>query len=454
MRRYGTTLTAALFLVGAAVAAPPDARALTLEEAVRLTVGNNPEIGAATANRDAVLKELRQARGLWLPRVDLELGVGPEATTRPSFREDAADGDWETHLRKESSLVIRQRIFDGAEADSEIERQKARLEAASRRVAERAEFLALDAVNAYLDILRLQELLILAGNNINAHLQFLELMRERVQGGAGNSGDVAQTETRLSRARVTYTETKQDLQDTMATFARIVGQAPDSLSLPAFDAAYMPESVDEGLKLVSQRNPTLEIVEADVKTAEAEVDAAESAFYPDLFLEARSGLNDDVDGVEGWESQHSVMLRLRWNLYSGGVDSAARQEALHRVNEAKMTRFSTHLNAREEMERSWNFYQAAVERQADLEDAVNTAETTRDTYREQFAVGERSLLDLLDAENELFNAQSQLVSAENNALFAKYRILALTGDLLRTLDITPPRQAEEQAPSFNQQVFE
>jgi adhesin transport system outer membrane protein len=431
-----------------------EARAISLEDAVRLTVTSNPEIGAASGNRDAILQELRQARGLWLPRVDLELGIGPEATTRPALRQDSVDGDWEEEIRKESSIVIRQRLFDGYEADSETARQKARLEAASRRVAERSEFLGLDTANAYLEILRLQELLALAQQNIEVHQRILGQIRERVQGGAGTESDVTQTETRLSQARVTYAETLQRLEDTEATFARLVGQVPHSLTLPSFNMAYFPKSVGEALELVSRRNPTLQIFEADVETAEAEVELAESEFYPELFVEARSSLNDDINGVSGWESQHSVMLKLQWNLYSGGIDSAARQEALERLNEAKMTRYSTHLNAREEMERSWNFYRSARSRRQNLEGAVRTAQSTRDGYIEQFSVGQRTLLDVLDSENELFNVRSQLASAENNELFAKYRIIALTGDLLKALGIALPAQADGTPPSFNEQVFE
>jgi adhesin transport system outer membrane protein len=252
------------------------------------------------------------------------LGIGPEATTRPALRQDSVDGDWEEEIRKESSIVIRQRLFDGYEADSETARQKARLEAASRRVAERSEFLGLDTANAYLEILRLQELLALAQQNIEVHQRILGQIRERVQGGAGTESDVTQTETRLSQARVTYAETLQRLEDTEATFARLVGQVPHSLTLPSFNMAYFPKSVGEALELVSRRNPTLQIFEADVETAEAEVELAESEFYPELFVEARSSLNDDINGVSGWESQHSVMLKLQWNLYSGGIDSAAR----------------------------------------------------------------------------------------------------------------------------------
>lgn len=454
MRRLGSYLAASAVVCGLVGVAPTPAGAISLEDAVRLTVTSNPEVGAASANRDAILHELRQARGLWLPRVDLELGIGPEATSRPSYRTDTTDGDWEEEIRKESSLVIRQRIFDGFEADSEIERQKARLEAASRRVAERSEFLGLDTVNAYLEILRLQELLALAQENIAAHERILGLMRERVEGGAGNESDITQTETRLSRARVTYAETKEQLQNTMASFARLVGQAPASLQLPSFNMAYMPASLGEALELVSRQNPTLKIFEADVETAKAEVELAESEFYPEVFVEARSGLSEDVDGVGGWDSGHSLMLRLQWNLYSGGIDSAARQEALKRESEAKMVRFSTHLNAREEMERSWNFFNSARSRRQDLEDAVRTAQTTRDAYLEQFSVGQRTLLDVLDSENELFNTRSQLASASNNELFAKYRVIALTGDLLKSMGIEAPEQANGQSPSFNEQVFD
>ena len=145
---------------------------------------------------------------------------------------------------------------------------------------------------------------------------------------------------------------------------------------------------------------------------------------------------------------------MRWNLYSGGRDSANRQEQLHDLNEALMLRHSAHLNAREEMRRSWYFLESAQSRVMDLEDAVERSRITRDSYVDQFNIGQRTLLDVLDAENELFNVSSQLASASNNELFAKYRIIALVGQLLTALKVQPPAQANGQAPSFSEHVFE
>ncbi len=416
--------------------------AMSVSEAVDLAVSTNPDIGIVASNREAVDEELRQARGLWLPQIDAAAGIGKERTDDRTTRASAANSDGtRTLTRQEASITLQQRIFDGFEANSTIDREKSRVESASRRVEENAEFLALDAVGAYLEVVRQRELVRLAETNLEVHLTILDAVRQRQSGGGGSRADVVQTEARAARSRATLTQSLNDLRDGEAVFTRTVGQFPDNLEPVEFPQGVLPPDLETAVSLAGSNNPTTKIFEADVRSSNAEVSLTEAPFYPSVTLEAETEYNDGRDGIQTYEFNNQVMLRLRWNLFRGGIDRAARQEALSRVAENKNRRLRSYLEAQREMRQSWFAYEANRQRVEDLSDAVQFNIETRDAYRQQFEVAQRTLLDVLDAENELFVSSGQLVTAQTNELLASYRILAVGGLLLDTLDVRAPEQA-------------
>ncbi len=433
---------AALLISAIAIPGAVPAHAMSLAESVDNAISTNPDIGIVASNREAVSEELKQARGLWLPQIDAAAGIGKERTNDRTTRARGGNSGGDLTLtRQEASITLQQRIFDGFEANSTIDREKARVQSAAQRVAENAELLGLNAVGAYLEVVRQRELVRLAETNLDVHLTILDAVRQRQSGGGGSRADVAQTEARSARARATLTQSLNDLRDGEAGFTRIIGQFPDGLEPVEFPQGVLPPDLDTAVSLAGSNNPTTKIFEADVRSATAEVSLAEAPLYPAVTLEAESEYNDGRDGITTYEFNNQVMLRLRWNLFRGGIDRAARQEALSRVAENKNRRMRAYLEAQREMRQSWFAYEANRQRVEDLSDAVQFNIETRDAYRQQFEVAQRTLLDVLDAENELFVSSGQLVTAQTNELLASYRILAVGGLLLDTLNVRAPEQA-------------
>ncbi|MEE8188588.1 MAG: TolC family outer membrane protein, partial [Kiloniellales bacterium] len=432
----GSLLGTVLVFAGATAS-----QAITLTEAIELAISTNPDIGIVASNREAVDEELKQARGLYLPQLDLTLGIGVERTNDRTQRADVNNRDALTLRREEARLTLQQRLFDGFEADSTVAREKARVESAAQRVAENAEFLGLDAIGAYVEVLRQRELVRLAEENLRIHLGILDSLQQRMAGGGGSRADVVQTEARSARARATLTQTLNDLRDSEASYTRIVGQFPDELDPPEFPESVLPPDLDAAVSLAGSNNPTTKIFEADVRAAVAEVSLAEVPLMPAVTLEGESEYNTDRDGINDWEFNNQIMVRLRWNLFRGGIDRANRQEQLSRVAENKNRRLRSFLESQREMRQSWFALEASRQRVEDLADAVKFNMETRDAYRQQFEVAQRTLLDVLDAENELFVSSGQLVTSQTNELLASYRILAVAGMLLNTMSINTPEQA-------------
>ena len=442
MRAFGLWgARAALAGAAFAVMGAGGAQAITLEQAVRDAVDTNPDVGVVATDRRAVEQELEQAYSLYYPSLDARFAVGPEWTHERAGELPGSANRRQRMTRQESSLTLTQMLFDGYEAASEVQRQKARTASAALRVTETAEFIGLDAVQAYLDVLRQQILLGIAGDNVRAHERTLSDMQERLRGGTGGVADVRQAESRLARARATVAETRGVVQDSEANFIRIVGEAPSGLLRPPPIDHLLPANVDMAVAQAIETNPTIAIAKADIKTAQAELRASRADFFPEIDLEVSYSRDRNLNKVQGRSSDYMALVVARWNLFRGFNTMALNQEFVERLAEAHEVLSQTERRAEEEARLSWSALQTARERTAALQAQVTANQSVRDAYMEQFNLGQRSLLDVLDAENELFVSRGDLVTAEFVEIFAGYRILATGGLLLENMGISPPPES-------------
>ncbi|MCB2011656.1 MAG: TolC family outer membrane protein [Geminicoccaceae bacterium] len=434
-----TLLASASLLAGAGVA-----DAGSLEDSIRAALHSNPEIGVVKADRRAVDQELRLARSQYLPSVDLRAATGPEFTNSVGTRRRTTrppDGDASTTLfRSEAQLRLSQMLFDGFAVDSEVERQRARVDSSAYRVHEAAEFIGLDAIEAHLDILRNEEILALNERNVQQHESILLQVRDLEQSGRGDIADVRQAEARLSRAQDNQVIARGNLFDAIATYQRVVGERPSDLGHGEPPVAAVPPSPEDAAGAASVNSPTVMIAAADVDVAAAELRAARSGFYPHLDLELGSTAGENLDGVKGGNVDASALLVMRYNIFRGGGDMALEREAFHRVNEARAQLQNARRIAEEDARLSYNALETARSRTVAIEAKAQAQRRTRDAYASQFEIGQRDLLDVLDAENELFLDRVSLVTSQYTEEFAVYRVLAVVGDLLNTFDVARPRE--------------
>ncbi|HEX5795322.1 MAG TPA: TolC family outer membrane protein [Geminicoccaceae bacterium] len=440
-----STLGRILTVMLAPLAVVTGAGATTLEESVRATLATNPDIGVVQADREAIDQELRQARAQYLPSIDLRGAVGPEYTNSPGTRRRATrppGGDSATTLmRWESQITLSQLLFDGFATQSEVARQISRIDSAAFRVQEAAEFTALDAIEAHLEVLRNQILVVLARENLAEHLRILGLVRELEGEGAGSIADVRQTEARIAAAQSSLATALGNLRDAEALYIAAVGMPPEALQDPVVPFPAVPESQEAAAAEAVVSSPTVLIATADIDVAEAELRGSRAGNYPRFDLELGAAANDNLDGVKGGDVEAQALLVVRYNLFRGGADVAREREAFARLREARQALRQIQRDAAEEARIAYNALQTAQARLEALRAAVEAQRATRDVYAQQFDLGQRSLLDLLDAENELFIARSNLVTAQFTEIFGVYRVLAVTGDLLIALDIDRPKES-------------
>ncbi len=415
-------------------------KVMRLRDVVAIGVDTNPETGVVQNNRRATDEELRQAQALYMPSIDFRADTGFEHSDDPATRAGVGD-DTEELWRYEAGLTLTQLLFDGWETKYENERQKMRVLSASSRVRETAELTGLAIVEAYLEVLRQRELLNIARKNVADHIAIMEQIEDSTTAGRSTQADMDQARARLASARATEASVRESLRLAEASYIREVGDPPAELEMPLVPVDGLSPDVEREVKLALHQSPTVDIFEADIAVAHAEMEGAKSTFYPqvDLQLNARNGKN--LNGVEGRDTSASALLVMDWNLYRGGGDNARVREHINREAQAKEARAEAARSVENDVRQTWARMVSAGERARQFAAQADANTEVVKAYKDQFDLSRRTLLDVLDAQNELFVSKSNTVNAEFLEMFAVYRILALKGELLPTLGVAYPREA-------------
>jgi outer membrane protein, adhesin transport system len=440
IKRWAVALPSALILSAAAAG---QAYAVDMHEAIEAAIASNPQINQAEQNKQAIEFERKQAQGLYLPRVNLEVSGGARQLDNPTRRTLGIDND--TLSPVEGDLTIEETLFDSGARRSELERQASRTDGAAYRVSERSEFIALEVVRTYLNYMLQQRLVAIAQDNVAFHEKLAGDLGEGVKQGSISIADQQQAEERLQAAHARQTEAQEDLVASGIDFMMLTGIPIDQVGMPDPVTAALPTSLDQAVELARTQNPKVLEAMADVDAANAVVRAARADLGPKVSIEARARRGHDIDGFEGDTTDLQALLVLRWTLYSGGINQANVQEQVRRASETRYRLHEMSRDAESDVRNAWN---RRDNQQALLGQLDTQSKVTDDlliSYREQFNVGRRSLLDVLDAENTRHNVQVERETARFAEIFAEYKVLAATHQLLKTLNIPEPKDANTYA---------
>ena len=418
-----------------AQSAAPAGEAVSMTEAIRVAVNSNPEIAQAQYNTEAIQMERKQAQGLYAPRVDLEGTAGVrrlENTTRRSL--NLSD---ETLYPREVNARAEWTAIDFGRRRGELLRQAARVDGASLRVLERSEFVALQVARQYLDLMLQQRVLAATQDNVGFHQTLVTDLTSGVQQGSISIADQQQAEERLQAALVRQSESEQALEEARISLRRLSGLDIAQVSLPATLAEQMPVSVDEAVGLARINNPLVREAEADVDAAHAMASSAKGDLFPRIGVAVNGRYGNDIDGYRGNTKDVQANAFLRWNIFDGGINRAKHQEMIRRASQARYRLNDVSRQAEEDVRRAWTALrtQGLVTQQLDRQARVS--DDLLLSYRSQFNVGRRSLLDVLDAQNSRYSVQVRLETARFSEIFARYQTLAATNRFLAALNIAP-----------------
>lgn len=443
--RKGLAALAAIGAFAAPAYAAPGAPAGNLRDAVGLAVAGNPEVEARWHAFKASREEQDVARGGFRPQVDLSAGLASEFRKRPGVAND-------DFTRRGAALSLRQMLYDGFETSSEVARIGFESLARYYELLDAAENTALEATRAYVDVLRYRELVALAKENYVQHRQVFEQIEKRTQAGVGRRVDLEQAAGRLALAESNLLTEGTNLHDVSARYQRVVGELPPA-ALPTADMnPGLPASIRDALEAAYRASPALAASQEGVRAAQAQARGKRAAMQPRLDLRARDEISWDADGIDGRQRDRVVELVFNYNLFNGGADAARIRQFAQQLNVAQDVRDKSCRDLRQTLQIAYNDVQRLGEQLRFLDQHQLSIAKAREAYRRQFDIGQRTLLDLLDTENEYFQARRAYASALHDLTTARVRTLAAMGGLLKALDLvradlpTPQEIGQERDP--------
>nr|WP_281408635.1 TolC family outer membrane protein [Rhizobium sp. SEMIA 4085] len=420
-----------------------DANAISLQQAIEKTMKTNPQILQAAKDREAIEFELRQARGLYLPSIDLDAGIGRRRLSNSTTGTLTSDTDYLSP--GDVGLTVTQRLFDGGGRRAQVEQQASRVDGASFRVLERSESLALEVTQDYLEYILQNQIVKAAQDNMAFHNQILGNIEQSIKGGTLTDADRLQGVERQQAAAARLQEAKEELEATKIRFLEDVGEPITGAQTPTSVAKYVPKTVTDAVFVATKNSPRIYSANADVDAADAGVRGARANYLPKVDLEGIARVGDDINGDDGNTNDYQVRVVARWNLYRGGIDVAREQEQIRRAGEQRYALAQVQREVEQSVRTAWNERVSRGKLAGILGQQASTNAQLVSSYRQQFSVGQRSLLDVLDAQNTNFNTRVLADTARLASVFAEYKILAASGNLLQTMKLKPVEQAKEYA---------
>jgi adhesin transport system outer membrane protein len=425
-KRKITLLLLMMGLASAAVAAQPP---VTLQDAVKKAIVSNPEVQSRWHAFLSSQYEQDVARGGYFPRVDLTSGVGRENLTQPSLPTT-------NYTRRGAALSLNQMIYDGFATRSEVARLAYAKLTRYYEVLDASETTALEAARAYLDVLRYRELAILAQENFARHEQVFNQIQQRVQAGVGRRVDLEQAGGRLALAQSNMLTEASNLHDVSARYLRIVGELPPvDMDTPGLLDQGIPASVEDALKQAYQGSPAFNAAIENVRAAQAEAQGRRANFQPRVDLRASKDIAFNDNGVAGRRDDEVIELVLNYNLFKGGSDRAQARQYEERLALTRDLRDKACRDLRQTLAIAFNDIRNLNRQLGFLDQHQLSTSKAREAYRKQFDIGQRTLLDLLDTENEYFQARRAYANATYDYAIAYARTLAGMGHLLSTLQV-------------------
>jgi len=449
-----------LLLASAATAAetgypppPPAGKPLSVEDSIYGVLRNHHNLRGMIENREVLDHEVRRAQAGFGPRVDVTGQAGGSVLSDSSTRSQNLDSQMWGKVGYSAQLV--QPIWDGFATRSRVRTAKSTLESQKYRVFDTATSLSLDAIIAHIDLLRRRKIYELSEENVAHHKSLVGQAQDRASLGADTAADVTQAQSRLQRALSSLSEAKASLLVAEETYTRLTGLPAASRLQTVTMPPQLYTASQAVLEKAKKSNPKLAAYLQDIRASRAERELADSAFSPALNLEAGPNYTNLGGTSDRWVYSFDVMGVVRWNIFNSGADVAERRAASARMRQSRQVMYNFIDDLKLDVDSTWVNYLAAQEQYNHYSKAIEYNKYTRTAYIEQFQIGKRSILDVLDTESELYNSATQAETARGNILVGAYRLSALTGNMLPEMSINtgPLGQSAPKEPEDPREEF-
>ena len=404
--------------------------ALTLKESISESIETNPTIKERLHNYRATVQELEMAQGEYLPTLDLVSSIGKEKTSDDNSK--FAD---QTSLNYyENSLVLLYNIFNGFSTTNKVDYQKSRAMAASYHLIEKSNDVAFNMTNSYIQVLKNQELLQVAKEQIVLTKEILDKITPLEAAGLAETSELFKIKSSFSLAQSNLVVQQNNTIDALSKFSSILGRriSISELTKPTFISS-IPKTMNEAIEYAITNNPSLVTTNYNIKAAKSLLLERQKDLYPKLDLRVEQNLDNNINGLEENRNRFRAGFVLSYNLFRGGIDSATKIKHKSMLHQDIQKREILKKDVIEGLELSWAAYTLLKNQLTYLYEYEESSLKVMTLYKDEYDIGTRTLLDLLSAQDAYIASKNQIIKAEYEHLFAKYRIVDSMGILVPTV---------------------
>lgn len=420
-----------------------EAVAATLNEAASKAVLTNPEVTAKWHEFKASGFERDVTWGRNLPTLDVLYGTAFQHRESPLYTPPGSERKYNFQTGK---ATLRQNLFEGFATINDTRRLEHSTLVRFYEMLDASEGAAFEAAKAYIDVWRQRKLVGFAEESYATHRVAYTKVKERAQSGVGRHVDLETATGRLALAEANLLTETANLHDVSARYQRIVGALPPSEMEPppSVLSKELPKERVESINKGFEKSPRIKAAFENILSAKRNVEVQKSGYYPrvDAYLEGVHDKNDS--GYTGNTDERTVGLTVSWNLFRGNQDTSKKLKAAEEVNIAKDMREKVCREVRQNLSMSYNDHLRLTEQLQYHDQHQLSTDKVREAFRNQYEIGQRTLLDLLDIENEYYTARRDYLNSEMDLMVADAKYQASSGNLLnvlnlKNLDMTPPK---------------
>jgi len=405
---------------------PVPARAEALEVLLPYVIENHDRVRASKSRLTAARNRAREALGGWYPTLSQTANAGHET------QENDGGDDTRTGFN-EWDISLTQLLWDFGSTNAAIDKARLQVEEARYDLIETRQSLILEAITAYMNVIRSNAALKFAKEseeNIRRQSGFEEAL---VELGSGFSTDVLQVKSQLAGAQARRVQSEGSLINALNRFQAVYGRMPDNLEAletAPFPAGFLPQTLTQATDIAFESNPALKnaILAADIAVEDVRIARADN-FAPKIEASGERKFKKNVGGTIGAEQETLAKVEMTFDFNLGFTAVNTLRASENDLSATTFTAADTRRNIEEQVRNAWQQLQTAKQTTSHLNNQANIEAAFLELARNERQLGHRTLLEVLSSETKLINAKSDAFSAETDMLIAAYGVLAATGQL-------------------------
>jgi len=402
-----------------------------IENELRYLLDSHPKIRGAEKTVESRRASIREATALHLPTVTATGEVGPQIVDSPSQRASDPQAKAWGGVKSIAGLNITQNVFDGFRIISQVRSAKINREIASISLEGTRQSTLFEGVVAYINVLRQRRLMIMGRENEHTILRQLNLEDERVRRGSGVNVDVLQAKSRLQIAKERRVGFEGALANAITTYEQVFSHAPELSTMidPAPPPETIPSSLERAIDISLLENPALLSGATSMELAKEKRTETLSSLYPTVDFVGTANYEHKNNAVVGTRRDYSLSLAANWKLYNGGSTMAQAERNTFEYRAAMDNYDFLTAKIIQQTTVAWQTLVTSRERRGLLGNAVNIASEVFDNRKKLRDAGKETVINVLDAENEVNNAQINYTTASYDTRVAVYQLLLAMGRL-------------------------